>query len=120
MEEGFYRILLTILAGVAVLVAGAITLSLVLADPAGAAVSARDIARLVGYGLVPVAAIGLWSWRRWGFWMLGLATLTTFVADFPEGVFAAFWRAFLHLTMILLTVEQHYARKIPEDDDDAE
>jgi hypothetical protein len=121
LEENYYRIWLAILATVALLVLGALAISLSLPNPERpAGVSAFDIGRLAGYGLLAVAAIGLWSWRSWGFWTLGLATLLTFGADVPNGIFSAFWRSFLHLTMILLTVEQHFARKIPDDEEEAE
>lgn len=115
MEENYYRIWLAILASVAVLVLGALAISSSLPD---ADFTARDIIRLVGYGLLAVAAIGLWSWQTWGFWTLGLATLLTFGADVPAGLFAAFWRSFLHLTMILFTVEQYYTRKEEEEEEE--
>lgn len=118
MEEQYFRIWLAVLAGIAVVVLGALAVSLALADPSGPEATARDYVRLAGYGLLAISAIGLWSWRNWGFWLLGLATLVTMGADIPDGLFAAFWRAFLHLTMILLTVEQYYARTMPDEDEE--
>jgi hypothetical protein len=116
LEENFYRIWLAVLASVAIVVIGALAISSSLPDPQQpAGFSARDIVRMVGYGLLAVAAIGLWSWKSWGFWTLGLATLLTFGSDVPSGLFAAFWRSFLHLTMILFTVEQYYTRKEEEE-----
>ena len=119
MEENYYRIWLAILASVAMLVLGGLAIAASLPDgDQAASFSARDIIRLVGYGLLAVAAIGLWSWQTWGFWTLGLATLLTFGADVPAGLFAAFWRSFLHLTMILFTVEQYYTRKEEEEEEE--
>jgi hypothetical protein len=116
LEENFYRIWLAVLASVAIVVIGALAISSSLPDPQQpAGFSARDIVRMVGYGLLAVAAIGLWSWKSWGFWTLGLATLLTFGSDVPSGLFAAFWRSFLLLTMILFTVEQYYTRKEEEE-----
>lgn len=119
MEENYYRIWLAILATVAILVLGGLAIASSLPNPQQpAGFSARDIIRLVGYGLLAVAAIGLWSWHTWGFWMLGLATLLTFGSDVPSGLFAAFWRSFLHLTMILLTIEQYYTRKAEDEEEE--
>jgi hypothetical protein len=121
LEENYYRIWLAILASVAVLVLGALAITGSLPGPEQpAGFSVRDIVRLVGYGLLAVAAIGLWSWQTWGFWTLGLATLLTFGSDVPSGLFAAFWRSFLHLTMILFTVEQYFTRKAEDEVEDAE
>jgi hypothetical protein len=121
LEENYYRIWLAILASVAMLVIAALAIASSLPDPdQPASFSARDIVRLVGYGLLAVAAIGLWTWQSWGFWSLGLATLLTFGADLPSGLFAAFWRSFLHVTMILFTIEQYYTRKEEDEEGDAD
>jgi hypothetical protein len=111
VEERTYRILLVILVGLVLLNLATIGFGLFREaggeNPAGVFVALR----FIGYGLLPVAAAGLWFWRTWGFWLLGLSTLLTLAADLPEGLFAAFWRSFPHLTTIALTVEQYLTRK---------
>jgi len=42
---------------------------------------------IVGFGLVPIAAVGLWSERAWGFWSLIVATTCasiTFAFGYPQ------------------------------------
>ena len=111
MEERTYRILLLVLTGLVIL--NLVTIGLGWFREAGDedTYAYQPIARLIGYGLLPVAVAGLWNWRPWAFWVLGLATLVTLAADLPEGMFAAFWRSFPHLTVIVMTVEQHLTRK---------
>jgi hypothetical protein len=110
MEERHYRILLAIIGGIAAVAMIVRIVGLASADP-GTVAATRDIGRIAGLALLLVAIIGLWSWRTWGFWLLGLGFVVAFAAATPEGIFAAFWRSFLHLTTILLTVEQYLTRK---------
>ena len=111
MEERTYRILLLILTGLVIL--NLVTIGLGWFREAGDedAYAYQPIARLIGYGLLPVAVAGLWNFRAWAFWVLGLAAVVTLAADVPEGMFAAFWRSFPHLTVIVMTVEQYLTRK---------
>jgi hypothetical protein len=113
MDERLYRIFLASLAGLAVVmfVVGVVSLAIAPAD----SLPAREIVKLIGIGLLPVAAGGLWWWQRWGFWALGLATLVVLGAGIPDGLFAALWRSILHFTMILCTVEQYVSRYRPDD-----
>ena len=113
MEERQFRIVLTVLAltAVAVLAVGIVSVS---TDNMTGRILVRDIFQLVGMGLLPVAAIGLWSWRPWGFWTLGLATAVALLGALPDGLSAAVWCSFPHLATILLVAEHHYARKEAE------
>src|SRR5687768_3883672 len=106
MEERTYRILLVVLTGLVILNLATIGFGLFRETGEEDTYDYQPIARLIGYGLLPVAMIGLWSWKPWAFWVLGLATVTTLAADLPEGLFAGFWRSFPHLTTIVMTVEQ--------------
>jgi len=114
MEERQFRIILALLALTAVAVFTIGIVSVVTDNTAGERVSAHHIVQLVAMSLLPIAAIGLWWWRRWAFWMLGLATALALVAALPDGIFAAVWCSFLHLTTILLVAEQYYARQESE------
>ncbi len=114
MEERQFQVILVCLALLAVLVLVVGIVSLSADNSAGQRMSAREIVQLVGVGLLPVAAIGLFGWRRWGFLVLGLATTVALVAALPDGLFAAVWFSFLHLTTILLIAEQYYTRKEKE------
>ncbi len=111
MEERHYRILLAIIGGIAAVVLVVRIGELALADTDGAKLGWSTGGRIVGLLLLPLAICALWSWRTWGFWLLGLAALVAFAAAIPDGLFAAFWRTFLHLTTILLTTEQYFTRK---------
>jgi hypothetical protein len=111
MEQRHYRILLAIIAGIAAVVLVVRIGELAIADVDGAKLGWSTGGRIIGWLLLLVAIAGLWSWRTWGFWLLGLATLVALVAAIPDGPFAAFWRTFLHLTTILLTTEQYFTRK---------
>jgi hypothetical protein len=111
MEERTYRILLVVLTGLVILNLATIGFGLFRETGEEDTYDYQPIARLIGYGLLPVAMIGLWSWKPWAFWVLGLATVTTLAADLPEGLFAGFWRSFPHLTTIVMTVEQYLTRK---------
>jgi hypothetical protein len=111
MEERHYRMLLAILGGIAAMVLVVRIGELTAADAEGAKLGWTSGGRIVGLVLLLVAIAGLWSWRNWGFWLLGLATLVALAAAIPDGLFAAFWRSFLHLTTILLTTEQYFTRK---------
>ena len=95
MEERHYRILLAIIGGIAAVVLVVRIGELAIADADGAKLGWTTGGRIVGLALLPVAIAGLWSWRTWGFWLLGLATLVALVAAIPDGLFAAFWRTFL-------------------------
>lgn len=120
MEERQFRIVLTILAltAVAVLAVGIVSLST--DNMTGGRMLVRDIFQLVGMGLLPAAAIGLWSWRTRCFWTLGLATAVALLGALPDGLSAAVWCSFPHLATILLVAEQHYARKEAEAKAEAE
>jgi hypothetical protein len=119
MEERHYRLLLAVVTGLAILNLGAMTAGLFREDAAGGGFSIRFAFRLLGYGLLVIAAAGLWNWNSWAFWLLGLATLTTIGANLADGLQTAFWRIVPHLTMILLTAEQYYTRKEEEEAENA-
>ena len=120
MEVRQFRMVLAILSLVAVAVLAVAVFSVVAAENPIEQVRARSIVYCIGFGLLPVAAIGLWEWRRWGFWMLGLATVMASLSALPDGLFAAVWCSFLHVTTILLVTEQHFARKEEQEARDAE
>lgn len=114
MEERQFRVILSLLALVAVLVVVTRILSLVMSEATGGGNLAGTAVQIVGFCLLPVAAMGLWSWRPWGFWTLGLATAVVLAAAVTEGLLAAIWLSMLHLTTILLVAEHYFARKEAE------
>jgi hypothetical protein len=116
MEARQFRIILAILSLVSVAVLAVGIFSSVASDNPDERIGARNIAYYISFGLLPVAAIGLWNWWRWGFWMLGLAAAMALVSALPDGLFAAVWCSFLHVTVILLVAEQYFARKETEEE----
>ena len=120
MEERQFRIVLTVLALVAVAVLAVGIVSVSTDSLSAERTSVRDILKIIGMGLLPIAAIGLWSWRPWGFGALGLATAVALLSALPDGLHIAIWNSFPHLTTILLVVEHHYARNEAEDEAEAE
>jgi len=114
VEERQFRVILSLLALVAVLVIVAKVASLAVSEAFGTGNLTGPTVQIVGFGLLPIAAIGLWGWQTWGFWTLGLSTAATVVAVIPEGLQAAIWLSMLHLTTILLVTEHYFARKETE------
>lgn len=120
MEDRQYQIILSVLALAGVLVVAVGIASIATSDWTESGNLAAQAVQLVGYCLLPVAAIGLWWWRQWGFWTLGVATAVTVAATLPEGLTSAIWRSFLHLTTILLIAEHYFARKEGEPEQESD
>ena len=114
MEERQFRVVLSLLALVAVLVIATRIASLTMSEPNGGDNLSGTAVQIVGFCLLAVAATGLSGWRTWGFWTLGLATAVTLAAAVTEGLLAAIWLSMLHLTTILLVTEHYFARKETE------
>jgi hypothetical protein len=109
MRQGFYRAVIVF--------CGALSAMLLPEQALGIRWEILELGRVhpesvvvfAGFGLLPVAAIGLWKWRFWGFATLLVGTLLimTTVAT-HDGLVAGLGWAFLHLVCLGFTALRYF------------
>lgn len=102
MRQGFYRVVMVLLAVWAALCVPSVLFPVLRPGPGGGTLA--FVALATGYALVPVAAFGLWGLRAWGLAVLLLAALLTLSgAAGGVGAPAALPMAAPHLLGLALT-----------------
>lgn len=109
MRQGFYRSLVVFCASLSVLLLSDQALGIRSQILDSGRVHLESIVVFAGFGLLPIAAIGLWKWRLWGFVALLVGTLfITITVAAHDGLLAGFGWAFLHLVCLGFTALRYF------------
>jgi len=109
MRQGYYRTLIVFCAALSVFLLPTQVIGIRWELLEFGRVHPESVVVFAGFGLLPIAAVGLWKWRFWGFAALLVGTLLiTITVAAHDGLVAGLGWAVLHLICLGFTALRYF------------